>query len=362
MYNQTSLLDSCHDKKLTVVRGDVRDKGLISKHLKGVDAIFPLACIVGAPACDKDPETAKAINLGAIKMLLELRSKQQVIIFPNTNSGYGIGQEGVHCTEKTPLNPVSLYGKLKVEAEKALLEAGNSITLRLATVFGISPRMRLDLLVNDYGYWISRIAHRIPNNNPSQAGAPIQKTAELFLSTDESRIQEILQEFDSDYIVADYSMLTSKFWAIINWAGRPSTDFFETYFYIQGNQATPVQVINTAYYSCLLVRLFNFDGKAVTNVTPAVITYVEKTDSTGHTYKQLTDVQQFDTYQQAIDFVNKQGPSTHKIVGTNPFISPIPLDAVPNYQEVYSSDSRVQYSTNATDTTPEVKIFEYTRK
>jgi nucleoside-diphosphate-sugar epimerase len=152
MYNQTSLLDCCHDKKLTVVRGDARDKGLITKHLKGVDAVFPLACVVGAPACDKDPETAKAINLGAVKMLMELRSQQQMIIFPNTNSGYGIGQEGVHCTEKTPLNPVSLYGKLKVEAEKALLEAGNSITLRLATVFGVSPRMRLDLLVNDFTY------------------------------------------------------------------------------------------------------------------------------------------------------------------------------------------------------------------
>jgi nucleoside-diphosphate-sugar epimerase len=152
MYNQTSLLDCCNDKKLTIVRGDVRDRGLISKHLKDTDVIFPLACIVGAPACDKDPEAAKAINLGAVKMLLELRSKQQMIIFPNTNSGYGIGQEGVHCTEKTPLNPVSLYGKLKVEAEKSLLDAGNSITLRLATVFGVSPRMRLDLLVNDFTY------------------------------------------------------------------------------------------------------------------------------------------------------------------------------------------------------------------
>ena len=152
MYNQGSLLDCCHDKKLTVIRGDVRDKELIPKCLKDVDAIFPLACIVGAPACDRDPVTATTTNFDAVKMLLELRSKDQVIIFPTTNSGYGIGQEGIYCTEKTPLNPVSLYGRLKVGIENVLLDDGNCISLRLATVFGISPRMRLDLLVNDFTY------------------------------------------------------------------------------------------------------------------------------------------------------------------------------------------------------------------
>jgi nucleoside-diphosphate-sugar epimerase len=152
MYNQTSLLDCCHDDKLTVIRGDARDKDLISKQLKAVDAIFPLACLTGAPLCAKDPFNAKSINLDAIKMILDLRSKNQMIIFPTTNSGYGIGQKGIYCTEKTPLKPVSIYGKLKVEAEKIVLGSGNCITLRLATVFGISPRMRLDLLVNDFTY------------------------------------------------------------------------------------------------------------------------------------------------------------------------------------------------------------------
>jgi len=152
MYNQGSLLECCHDKKLTVIRGDVRDKELIPKCLKDVDAIFPLACIVGAPACDRDPVTATTTNFDAVKMLLELRSKDQVIIFPTTNSGYGVGQDGIYCTEKTPLNPVSLYGRLKVGIENVLLDDGNCISLRLATVFGISPRMRLDLLVNDFTY------------------------------------------------------------------------------------------------------------------------------------------------------------------------------------------------------------------
>ncbi|MFH1650965.1 MAG: NAD(P)-dependent oxidoreductase, partial [Chloroflexota bacterium] len=150
MYGQTSLLDCCHDEKLTVVRGDVRDRDTVSRLLKDVDVILPLACFTGAPLCAQDPVGARTVNLDAIKMMLELRGPQQKIIFPTTNSGYGIGQEGTYCTETTPLNPVSLYGTLKVEAEKSILEAGNSITLRLATVFGISPRMRLDLLVNDF--------------------------------------------------------------------------------------------------------------------------------------------------------------------------------------------------------------------
>jgi len=152
MYNQTSLLDCCNDEKLTIIRGDARDKGLISRAIKDVDAIFPLACYTGAPLCSKDPVGAETTNLNAIKMLLQLRKKDQIIIFPTTNSGYGVGQKDKYCTEETPLNPISLYGKYKVDAEKAILDAGNGITLRLATVFGVSPRMRLDLLVNDFTY------------------------------------------------------------------------------------------------------------------------------------------------------------------------------------------------------------------
>lgn len=152
MYNQPSLLDCCSDTQLTIIRGDARDKDLISKHLKKADAIFPLACLTGAPLCARDPVGAKSTNLDAVKTIVDLRSRDQIIIFPTTNSGYGIGQAGIMCTEETPLKPVSLYGTLKVEAEKLLLDAGNCITLRLATVFGISPRMRLDLLVNDFTY------------------------------------------------------------------------------------------------------------------------------------------------------------------------------------------------------------------
>ncbi|OGV65312.1 MAG: hypothetical protein A2283_05865 [Lentisphaerae bacterium RIFOXYA12_FULL_48_11] len=152
LYNQTSLLDCCNRKELQIIRGDVRNQALMSDAMRDIDVIFPLACLVGAPLCEKMPLEAKSINYDAIKMILELRSKSQLIIFPTTNSGYGVGQKGLHCTEETPLNPISLYGKLKVQIENELLASGNAISLRLATVFGISPRMRIDLLVNDFTY------------------------------------------------------------------------------------------------------------------------------------------------------------------------------------------------------------------
>lgn len=152
LYGQTSLLDCCYHPRLSIIRGDARDRAVMTRCLKTADAILPLASLTGAPVCDLDPQEAKSVNLDAIAMLLELRSAQQRIVFPTTNSGYGIGESHIYCTEETPLRPVSLYGQLKVEAERAVLDSGNSVTLRLATVFGVSPRMRLDLLVNDFVY------------------------------------------------------------------------------------------------------------------------------------------------------------------------------------------------------------------
>ncbi|MBI2596274.1 NAD(P)-dependent oxidoreductase [Candidatus Daviesbacteria bacterium] len=152
MYNQSSLLDCCNNPNLTIIRGDVRNEKLMHKMIKNQDIIIPLAALVGAPICDKFPAEAKSINLDAIKLILKLRKKAQKIIYPNTNSGYGVGKKEMYCTENSPLKPISIYGKTKVSAEKAILNKGNAIVLRLATVFGISPRMRLDLLVNDFVY------------------------------------------------------------------------------------------------------------------------------------------------------------------------------------------------------------------
>jgi nucleoside-diphosphate-sugar epimerase len=152
MYNQTSLLDVCHSKKLEIIRGDARDEQLIKKCMGQVDIVIPLACLTGAPLCAKEPETAKAVIVDALDLILQTRSKDQKILYPTTNSGYGVGEKDKFCTEQSPLKPVSLYGKLKVQAEDMILQSGDSITFRLATAFGISPRMRLDLLVNDFVY------------------------------------------------------------------------------------------------------------------------------------------------------------------------------------------------------------------
>src|SRR5687768_14072628 len=134
------------------VFGDVRDERLMKPLIASHDALVPLAAIVGMPACDRDPITAQTTNYDAIALLQRLRSPQQPVIYPCTNSGYGTKSGSMHCTEETPLEPVSLYGRTKVEAERLLLDSGNAVTLRLATVFGVSPRMRLDLLVNDFTF------------------------------------------------------------------------------------------------------------------------------------------------------------------------------------------------------------------
>jgi nucleoside-diphosphate-sugar epimerase len=152
MFQQTSLLNVCWNPKFKMVRGDVRDQRQLKDLASKADAIIALAAYVGAPLCARDPVGAQQVNTDAIKFLVDNKSSSQALLYPCTNSGYGIGQEGIFCDEKTPLNPISAYGRQKVEAERYLLDKGQGISFRLATVFGISPRMRLDLLVNDFTY------------------------------------------------------------------------------------------------------------------------------------------------------------------------------------------------------------------
>lgn len=151
-FGQASLLDCCRYDTLRIVRGDIRDERLMLPLLKEADVVIPLACLVGAPICAQRPIEARSINLEAVTMLLDHSSAEQIFLSPTTNSGYGVGEDGIYCTEDSPLRPVSLYGTLKVELENALLDSGHAISFRLATAFGISPRMRLDLLVNDFTY------------------------------------------------------------------------------------------------------------------------------------------------------------------------------------------------------------------
>jgi nucleoside-diphosphate-sugar epimerase len=152
IYRQRSLLHLCANPRFDFVLGDTRDDGLMRRLVKDADVLIPLAAIVGAPACDRDPWLAQSVNIAAIQMLTRLCSNDQLIVFPTTNSGYGTKSGDVFCTEDTPLEPISLYGQTKTQAENQLLERRNTITLRLATVFGMSPRMRLDLLVNHFVY------------------------------------------------------------------------------------------------------------------------------------------------------------------------------------------------------------------
>lgn len=148
---EPSSLDAVKDNAdFTLVTGDARDTATLKPLVAKADIVIPLAAIVGAPACDADPETAVSINRDAVVTLVNMLSTDQRIAMPITNSGYGIGEEGTECTEESPLRPISLYGRTKVEAEEIVLGRGNAISLRLATVFGMSPRMRLDLLVNDF--------------------------------------------------------------------------------------------------------------------------------------------------------------------------------------------------------------------
>lgn len=152
MYKQASLNHVCHHPNFSVVRGDIRIERVIAPLLKKADIVIPLAALVGAPMCNQDPVGATTVNHDAIVLMLGLLSKQQMVLMPTTNSAYGTGDQNNFCTEESPLNPISQYAKEKVEIEKKLMQRENAISFRLATVFGMSPRMRIDLLVNDFTY------------------------------------------------------------------------------------------------------------------------------------------------------------------------------------------------------------------
>jgi len=151
LFRQQSLLECCSDPHFRVIRGDARDEAVLRGPLAEADYVIPLAALVGAPLCHRDPVGAVTTNREAVATLVRMASDAQRFVMPCTNSGYGIGLKDAACTEELPLNPVSRYGRTKVEAEKLVLGQGG-ISLRLATVFGMSPRMRLDLLVNHFVY------------------------------------------------------------------------------------------------------------------------------------------------------------------------------------------------------------------
>ena len=150
-FSSKSLNHLFNNKNFTFIKGDVRNKKLMTKLIKKNDFIIPLAALVGAPLCEKNKKEAISVNLDSIKHLMRIISKKRNrIIYLTTNSGYGVGEKNKYCDENSPLNPISLYGRTKVEAENVIMKNKNSIGFRLATVFGYSYRMRTDLLVNNF--------------------------------------------------------------------------------------------------------------------------------------------------------------------------------------------------------------------
>jgi nucleoside-diphosphate-sugar epimerase len=152
MFGQAPLLDCCIYPGFDFIKGDICEDGLLKTLVPKFDIIIPLAAIVGAPACKLNPTLTNLVNYEAYMNLIKMISPRQKVLFPTTNSGYGIGEKDAYCTEESALRPISEYGRTKVKIEKALLNTGMAITFRLATVFGMAPRMRMDLLVNDFTY------------------------------------------------------------------------------------------------------------------------------------------------------------------------------------------------------------------
>ncbi|MFC2001346.1 oligosaccharyl transferase, archaeosortase A system-associated [Chloroflexota bacterium] len=212
----------------------------------------------------------------------------------------------------------------------------------------------------DYGYWITRIAHRLPSANPGQTPAPIINIANLLLSQEEPPTHEIMQKLDSSYIILDYSTATSKFWAVATWAGINLTEYFETYFLPYENQFMPVNLYYPKYYHSLCARLYNFDGQAVTDVSPLVVSYEEKINQDGRTYKEIINAEDFATYEEALSYIESKKSTNVRLIGGNPFVSPVPLEALQNYKLIYGSEIGILH--RDAGMVPEVKIFEYTKE
>jgi hypothetical protein len=162
---------------------------------------------------------------------------------------------------------------------------------------------------------------------------------------------------DSAYVVIDNLTARSKYWAVVTWAGQPQEKYFDVYYVPYEGKLQAVQFYYPAYYQSLVVRLYSFDGKAVTSVKPGVITWVEQ-EQQGIKYKQVTDAKEFSSYQEALDYIDSKGPGNYAIVGPSPFISPVPLEAVPDFRLVHASEQGTTLQNIGF--IPEVKIFEYT--
>jgi asparagine N-glycosylation enzyme membrane subunit Stt3 len=205
----------------------------------------------------------------------------------------------------------------------------------------------------DYGYFIMQIAHRIPNANPGQVGAV--RAGKFFTAQNESSANNLADELDSKYVVIDYAMSVAKFYAMVQWAeeqtGKSVDEFYEVYYQQTEEGIRGGVLYYPAYYNSTVARLYNFDGKAVNTTQPIVISYEEMVTSDGQKYKEITSVQPFSSYEDAQAYVAAQTSGNYRIVSYDPFISPVPIEALNSYELVYSSGDTTSQTT--------VKIFEY---
>jgi asparagine N-glycosylation enzyme membrane subunit Stt3 len=208
----------------------------------------------------------------------------------------------------------------------------------------------------DYGHWITRIAHRVPICNPFQQGP--SQAARFFTAQNEELASQIIDNLGSKYIVIDHATVTDKFHAVTTWAGSNEEKFYDVYHYqAQDGKLVPILFYHAEYYRSLAVRLYNFDASSVIPESSTVISYEEKINREGKHYKKITNSISFYSYEAAEAYVSRQEPSNHKIVGTNPFISPVSLDVLEQYRLVHNSNSSIiQPDVGAI---PNVKIFEY---
>ena len=221
----------------------------------------------------------------------------------------------------------------------------------------------------DYGYWITRIAHRPVNLTPGPGGADV---ATFFLSQDEDSTQEtkwqqeiipekeIIEKLGASYIIIDSQTATGKFWALASWAEKEMAEFFEVYYLTQKDGTlAPASVFYPEYYRSMVARLYNFDGQAVTPERSIVISFEEKVSSKGESIKLITGAEYFSSYEEATAYISSQKSDNYRIVGDNPFICPVPLAELEHYKLVYSSDGLVNIP--GFGDIPSVKIFEYTK-
>jgi asparagine N-glycosylation enzyme membrane subunit Stt3 len=211
----------------------------------------------------------------------------------------------------------------------------------------------------DYGYWIIRIGHRLPNCDPG--GGARADVGRFFTAQDEASADERINKLDSKYVIIDYDTTTGMFHALATYAGSSAEEFYENYYYqTRGGKLEQVTVFYPAYYRSLVVRLYQFEGGEVTPQSSYVLSYEEKVRQDGTRFKEIISVKSFPNYEEAEAYILSQKSSNHyRIVSNYPSVSPVPLEALEHYELIYSSDNRITHQYGGS--IPEVKIFEYIR-